>query len=199
MLFCANCTVKNCAKIFGQEEEYPRACPTEREEIDEFQKLYDDPLTRLLARESAIANMDYFHSRAEQIVMFARGCHFKKIGIAFCISLSDYGQKFAKFLRSEGFEVESVICKVGHKPKTSVDVSTEIDNRGKSMCNPVAQAEFLNQANTDLNVAVGLCVGHDSLFYMYSKAPVVTLIAKDHRYQNCPARFFDEGMQKYEG
>ena len=31
-------------------------------------------------------------------------------------------------------------------------------------CNPVAQARILNEVGTDLNVIVGLCVGHDILF-----------------------------------
>ncbi|MCP4711922.1 MAG: DUF1847 domain-containing protein, partial [Planctomycetes bacterium] len=30
-----------------------------------------------------------------------------------------------------------------------------------------------------LNVLCGLCVGHDSIFYKASEAPVTTLIAKD--------------------
>ena len=37
----------------------------------------------------------------------------------------------------------------------------------------------LNKEETDLNILVGLCVGHDSLFYKYSKAPVTTLVVKD--------------------
>ena len=47
------------------------------------------------------------------------------------------------------------------------------------MCNPIAQAEFLNKAKTDFNVVIGLCVGHDSLFIKYSKAPVTVLAVKD--------------------
>ena len=38
---------------------------------------------------------------------------------------------------------------------------------------------MLNQEQTDLNIAIGLCVGHDSLFYKYSDALVTTLVAKD--------------------
>jgi uncharacterized metal-binding protein len=50
---------------------------------------------------------------------------------------------------------------------------------GAVMCNPIMQAEVLNQAGTDFNVVMGLCVGHDSLFYKYSEALVTTLVAKD--------------------
>jgi len=31
-------------------------------------------------------------------------------------------------------------------------------------CNPIAQARLLNQAGTDMNIIIGLCVGHDMLF-----------------------------------
>ena len=46
-------------------------------------------------------------------------------------------------------------------------------------CNPVGQAEILNTEETGLNVIIGLCVGHDSLFIKHSKAPVTCLVAKD--------------------
>ena len=36
------------------------------------------------------------------------------------------------------------------------------------MCNPIMQAKLLEKAGTDYNVVVGLCVGHDSLFYKYT-------------------------------
>ena len=49
----------------------------------------------------------------------------------------------------------------------------------ESMCNPIMQAKVLQKENTDFNVIIGLCVGHDSLFTMYSKVPTCTLIVKD--------------------
>ena len=50
---------------------------------------------------------------------------------------------------------------------------------GVNMCNPILQAKLLNKAKTDLNVVVGLCVGHDSLFYKYSEALTTTAVTKD--------------------
>ena len=41
------------------------------------------------------------------------------------------------------------------------------------------QQAFMNKAKTDLNVVVGLCVGHDSLFYKYSEALTTTAVTKD--------------------
>ena len=54
-----------------------------------------------------------------------------------------------------------------------------LDASFESACNPVLQAELLNRAETELNVIVGLCIGHDILFTKTSKAPVTTLIVKD--------------------
>jgi len=49
----------------------------------------------------------------------------------------------------------------------------------EALCNPVAQARLLNEAGTGLNIVVGQCVGHDSLFFKHSDAPVTVLVAKD--------------------
>jgi len=46
-------------------------------------------------------------------------------------------------------------------------------------CNPAAQALILNHHKTEMNIIIGLCVGHDITFTHLSKAPVTTLIAKD--------------------
>ena len=37
----------------------------------------------------------------------------------------------------------------------------------------------LNQQQTQLNVTMGLCMGHDILFQQFSEAPVTTLVVKD--------------------
>lgn len=57
----------------------------------------------------------------------------------------------------------------------------------ESLCNPILQAKLLNKEKTDLNVIVGLCVGHDSLFIKYSKALVTTLVTKDRVLGHNPA------------
>jgi len=49
------------------------------------------------------------------------------------------------------------------------------------------QANLLNDAETDFNILVGLCVGHDSLFFKYSDAMTTVLIAKDRVLGHNPA------------
>jgi len=43
----------------------------------------------------------------------------------------------------------------------------------------LAPVNLLNEKETDLNIVIGLCLGHDVLFAQYSKSPVITLVVKD--------------------
>ena len=103
---------------------------------------------------------------------------FHKLGLAFCIGLSDEARIIEKII-SQRFEVVSVCCKVGGISKQLFHLEQIDNNKADVMCNPAGQAELLNLAGTELNILCGLCVGHDALFSMVSKAPVTTLIAKD--------------------
>src|ERR1035437_5895098 len=49
----------------------------------------------------------------------------------------------------------------------------------EAACNPIAQAELLNAHGSQFNVVMGLCVGHDSLFFQHAKAPTTVLVTKD--------------------
>ena len=76
----------------------------------------------------------------------------------------------------------TVACKVGSTDKSEIGIPEEWKIRkGKfeGLCNPALQARLLNQRQTDLNVVVGVCVGHDSLFIRHSQAPVTVLVVKD--------------------
>ena len=55
------------------------------------------------------------------------------------------------------------------------------------MCNPIMLAKTLAANGCDFNIVIGLCVGHDSLFYKYSEAPVTTFITKDRVMGHNPA------------
>ncbi len=49
----------------------------------------------------------------------------------------------------------------------------------EAMCNPIYQAKLFNHEKTEFNVLLGLCVGHDSLFFKYAEAPTTVLAVKD--------------------
>ena len=57
-----------------------------------------------------------------------------------------------------GFDVISVVCKVGRTSKEQIGVAKEqqIDPKAEeAMCNPVSQAMVLNKAKTHFNVLLG--------------------------------------------
>jgi uncharacterized metal-binding protein len=121
-------------------------------------------------------------TRVEDTVAFAKLMRWRRIGIATCIGLLDEANRLAKILGAQGLEPVSVCCKVGSVDKEKLGVADADKVRPGTFepaCNPVAQARILNEIGTDLNVVVGLCVGHDILFQRHSRAPVTTLVVKD--------------------
>ena len=85
-------------------------------------------------------------------------------------------------LKNQGFETVSVACKVGSVPKEEIGVKDSekvFIGEYESMCNPILQAAIVNDAKTDFNILLGLCVGHDSLFFKYAEAPTTVLAVKD--------------------
>ncbi len=108
---------------------------------------------------------------------------------------------FASILRNHEFEVESLACKNGSVLKEFIGISNEEQVRPctyEPMCNPIGQAKLLNQSGTQLNILLGLCVGHDSLFLKYSEAPVTVFAVKDRVLGHNPlaAIYMAEGYYK---
>ena len=184
---CAYCppNVRAC-RLGESDSRGPGYCPTKVDQngIDGAYALYDDPFTRRVAQESArIESEGYCRwTRVEEICEFGKKMGFRKIGIATCISFVDLANTLSGILESHGFEVASVACKNGGVAKEQIDLEDieKIRPGGhESMCNPVSQAELLNRSGCELNIVLGLCVGHDSLFFRYSEGLVTTLVAKD--------------------
>ena len=120
--------------------------------------------------------------RIEETIDFCKSMDYKRIGLAFCGALHREAAVVAKIFRAHGLETVSVMCKVGGIDKAAIGIQEEEKlhpGRFEAMCNPIAQAELLNSQDTQFNICLGLCVGHDSLFYQYSKALVTTLVVKD--------------------
>jgi uncharacterized metal-binding protein len=185
---CAYCppTIRACRH--GESEKHqPGFCPskTDQEGIDAAWEKYEkDPLIRRVAKVSALVESEGYckWTRVEEICEFAKKMGFKRLGIATCISFVDLAHTLSGILESHGFEVASVACKHGAICKEKIGLRDEEKIRPgqhESMCNPVSQAELLNRAGCELNIVLGLCVGHDSLFFRFSEGLATTLVAKD--------------------
>lgn len=125
-------------------------------------------------------------NRVEELKKFAVNSGVKRIGIAHCVGMTREAMDLKDRL-SDVFEVYTVDCKYA-KIKGS-DLLNDETVTGTS-CNPAGQADYLAQKNTELNISFGLCVGHDIMFNMKSKAPTTTLIVKDREHKHNPYQEF---------
>jgi uncharacterized metal-binding protein len=184
-LTCGDCVTLSCK---SSNVPFPAFCLTEaegRDEIEKVNRIYrEDPLVSKIAKAAAEIEGVYYGrlTRVEEVAAFAKRINAKKVGIATCAGLINETKSFIKFLDAQGIKSHTVSCKVGAVDKTEIGIPAEHKIKKvehESACNPVLQARILARQKTDLNVVVGLCVGHDSIFIKYSEAPTTFLVVKD--------------------
>ncbi|MCB2190430.1 MAG: DUF1847 domain-containing protein [Deltaproteobacteria bacterium] len=172
-------------------------CPTQEqaEALQAANAKYDDPKVMEFARQASLQEAACYanrhqrpyvlqpsKTRIQEIWEFAHRMGYTKLGLAFCLGLVNEAAKVEEIFKGKGLDVVSALCKAGATPKEMLGLSDEDKIRQggfESVCNPVFQAELMNRAGTDLNVLLGLCVGHDSLFLSHAKAPTTVLAVKD--------------------
>jgi uncharacterized metal-binding protein len=217
---CSKCSIRYCReKEFFKKEELPDFCPmkypesqvlieksrNEAKNKKNSEKFAASVLVEKEAYEIVRGKKIPVRPRIKELIELAKKWKAKKIGIAFCNGLRKEALRLTKILESNDFEIYSVNCKCGHSDKTQLGVPKEYKmediNQFEASCNPILQAYLLNQAKTDINVIVGLCIGHDMFFNKYSEAPVTTLIVKDRYlghnpyaglYSDYTDRFYDK-------
>ena len=181
---CIDCAVTRCDNS-GSGAPYPAFCVSRRLEeerkTDARQSYWDDPQDLKLAQTAASVESDGYRKwpRVQETIVFAKRMGYHRIGIATCVALIRESRILAKMLRANGFEVFGVGCKTGELDKNELGIPPSHQGPGPVACNPILQAQLLNEAGTELNIVMGLCVGHDSLFYKHSAAVVTTLVVKD--------------------
>lgn len=139
----------------------------------------DQKNTRILGIASELEAHYYMQlTRLEEIIRFIKEMNYQKVGIAFCVGLSSEAKIISEILKKY-VTLETVCCKVGGINKKNLGLPNIKEERYEAACNPIGQAKVLNAADTELNIIIGLCIGHDILFTGHSEAPVTTLVVKD--------------------
>jgi uncharacterized metal-binding protein len=172
-------------------------CPTigKKTKIQAARKEYGREGIAEFARQASIQESECYAGRDKkpyvmhpvkprmlEICEFAHKMSYTKLGLAFCGGLTKEAAVVDQILKDHGFETVSVVCKAGAVPKEDIglrDADKVYIGNHESMCNPILQAMLLNDAGTQFNVVLGLCVGHDSLFFKYAEAPTTVLAVKD--------------------
>lgn len=195
---CARCNIKISERICRTEGgKHPANCPTvhHHDFNEEILEKYQQEGFFEFARQASLQEKDGYANRErgyalvrpakpriEEISDFISRMNYQNIGLAFCMGLRKEAGIVEKYFGSKGLNMISAICKVGGVEKQFLGLQDDekiAAGSKESMCNPILQAELLNQQKTDFNVLLGLCVGHDSLFFKHSKAPCTVLAVKD--------------------
>ncbi|MCB2226339.1 MAG: DUF1847 domain-containing protein [Desulfarculaceae bacterium] len=196
---CAACKIPSHKRVclVGEGGVGIEGCPSlhQAEALAVANAKYEDPELAEFARQASIQEATAYgnrharpfvlspcKSRIQEIWEFAQRMGYKKLGLAFCVGLRREAATVAQILEDKGFEVVSAACKAGATPKEMLGLREQDKIKQGSfetLCNPVFQAELLNQAGCEFNIALGLCVGHDSMFFMNVKAPSTVLAVKD--------------------
>lgn len=195
---CASCEHDNTKKICMETDGLgSRGCPTltRKAILEEADREYDRPDVLEFARQASRQEAECYANRHQrpyvmqpsktrivEICEFAEKMGYRRLGMAFCAGLTAEAAIIEEILKERGFEVASVLCKAGRTPKDRLGLKDDekiFQGTDESMCNPIYQAELLNSEKTEFNILLGLCVGHDSLFFKYSEAPVTVLAVKD--------------------
>jgi uncharacterized metal-binding protein len=195
---CAECSLAYCEKAPLESIDkslLPKECPiiTHSQAVTTAVKRYEEDAVKKLYVSATVTEREAYENvrgvvmgvrpRVKELVEFARLLGVERIGVAFCAGLRDEASRLVRFLQGQGFTMASAVCKCGAVDKTKLGVNKKHKigdpQKFESACNPILQAALLNDAEVEFNVIVGLCIGHDMLFTMNSKAPVTTLIVKD--------------------
>lgn len=195
---CARCTIKLSERMCRNENGKAfQGCPTQNEQelLNKAMEQYENSTVLEFAKQASIqegegyGNREMGYDRVKpvkprivEIIEFSKKMKYKHIGLAFCAGFVKEAKIVEKLLASNDFKVTSVICKVGRIPKEEIGIKDDQKiaiGCFESMCNPIMQAMVLNDSKTKFNVLLGLCVGHDSLFFQHASAPCTVLAVKD--------------------
>jgi uncharacterized metal-binding protein len=186
MAKCTDCGKLACYE--GKLDNLPSTdyCPmqTHDDVLLEARAKYSDSGIRKTSQESTrVEAIGYCNwTRIEETMEFAKRMGIQRLGIAYCVGLRHEVRTLADVYQENGFHVISVCCKTGSIPKEEIGLKDNEKIRPgafEGVCNPIGQAMVMNAEETGLNMIVGLCVGHDSLFIKHSEALVTCLVTKD--------------------
>jgi uncharacterized metal-binding protein len=141
-------------------------------EDTDFTVLYNEHDKNIL--KIAEDSLDPFLDRIQEIIEYAGESGINRIGIANCTIFNNEAGHLEEILTAAGFTVEKVNCKYGKVPFNDL-----VPGYKGISCNPAGQAKYLEEKSTELNIMMGLCLGHDMIFNSKSKAPVTPLVVKD--------------------
>jgi len=200
---CVKCTILRCSAE-EKNKKVPASCPTEK-----YPDLVKETIEKFMLPENQAINKGWLGlmsktmnpekpreklswTRVDEIMEYAKIRGMTRLGIATCYGLMYESRSLSDILESNGFDVVSISCLCGEMNPQDIGMP------GDMICNPIMQAEVLNREKTELNIMVGLCLGHDILFLRHCKAETTPLVVKDRALGHNPvaALYLNRGFYK---
>ena len=180
---------------------------------DSFEKVkqeYARPEVAEFARQASIQEFECYlrlpegmtprNPRVEETAQFAKKMGYHRLGIAFCAGLRQEAAILDEISGTPGVRSRLRLLPGGrhaqgdHRHRAGAE-----DRRARTNGRPCATPSPRRRCSTrpapEFNIVVGLCVGHDSLFFKYANAPTTVLIAKDRVFGHNPVA----GLYQSEG
>jgi uncharacterized metal-binding protein len=195
---CASCDLPIFERIcFTKDGKGAKGCPslTRTSVLKKSNALYKDKDIKHFAHMASAQEAACYANRDQQpyvmqpsktriveICEFAHRMKYTRLGLAFCLGLTKEAKVVEEIFTGYGYEVVSVCCKAGRSSKDLIDITEDekiFKGTDEAMCNPIFQAKVLDADKTDLNILLGLCVGHDTLFFQHTNTPTTVLAVKD--------------------
>ena len=124
-------TIPLCGRCDNKECRNGKDCFSQ---ADNHRQLYQDKLTAKLHKAASAIEGRYYgkETRLSEIILFAKELEYKKLGLAFCVGLSEEVKVIEQIL-SKHFEVVSVCCKVCGIDKKDFGL-TQISTEKMKLC-----------------------------------------------------------------
>lgn len=174
---CDLCTHQDCF--------HGKKCEGLKGQIEDLYSASEDQ--KIMEVATALEGCFYMQkTRVEELAIFCKEMGYQRLGVAFCGGLDREAAVLCAYLR-KFFTVFSVCCKNCGVDKDLFKLNKIRPGSFEAMCNPIMQAKVLAEKETEFNITVGLCLGHDLLFNKHSHVMATTLIVKDRVLAHNPA------------
>ncbi len=177
---CTKCNTKSCRKT--------ESCHSQKFDADGLMLAYHLPNNQKIIQAAATLvdnGKAGTLSRLQEVIEFSKSMNFQRIGIAYCYGMEVDAALITQIFRESGFKTFPVSCTTGGFKQSEVNDESKIE---KVSCNPLAQAEQINNESVDFTITMGLCLGHDIIFQKQIKSYTTTLVVKDRVHNNDPIK-----------
>lgn len=169
---CINCKTKICRK--------KNSCNQESFSADHLISAYrdDEHVQKIIQTSASLVDNRRAGTltRLEELAEFINTMGYKKVGLAYCYGMEAEAQAVKEYLEQRVGPLINVSCSVGALAQKDINAES---SKTYVACNPIGQAQELNNSGVDFAIMMGLCIGHDVLFNRTIQCDSTTLVVKD--------------------